>query len=115
MKGLTEKNWPLGYVRGEDRARDDVEIHYGVTEAFGQAQTEVGIWKNKYETGTSISVSFAGQAYYVCSLFVLWCSGDKWQLMERGEELAADTPDTWYHHYISFSLHLKLLMKAPNC
>lgn len=56
-------------MRDGGRAQEDVEIHYGATETFGQAHTEV-IWKNKYETGTNLSISFSRQAYYVYTLFV---------------------------------------------
>lgn len=72
---------------------EDVEIYYGAAEPFGQAHTE-GIWKNKYERGTNFSISFLRQSYYVSTMFVLKCSGYKWQLMDRGaEQLAADIPD----------------------
>lgn len=80
---LSEKNRSLGYVGDGGRAQEDVEIHYGARETLGQAHAEV-IWKNKYETGTNNSISFSRRAYYVYTLFVLKCSGDKWRLMKRG-------------------------------
>lgn len=65
---LSEKNWSLGYVRDEARAQEDVEIHYGATGPLGDASAEV-IWKNKYVSGTSSSISSLRPAYYVYPLF----------------------------------------------
>lgn len=60
---------------------------------FTEAHAEF-IWKNKYETRTDNSISFSWRAYYVCALFVLKCSEDRWLLMKRtAGQLAADIPD----------------------
>lgn len=69
--------------RDGGRAQEDVDIHYRAIESLGQAHADV-IWKNKYETGTNNSISSSRRAYYVCTVFVLKCSGDKWLLMKRG-------------------------------